>query len=264
MKITTKNSSLEPVKKKTFKAVLSQFLAKECPQVGGELTRDLLAVKIEELFDKFFPETSRMKMGQMMWNAIDETEVSGYGKSIEKTKIKPVCLNLVDIRDIEAKLGGASKRNIRKEQVKRIFTQAKEQNGVLAYTDVAQMMGLSGSTIGKYVREMARTDGYRVPHRGLLHDMGPTVTHKKQICYKILVQGKSVEQVSKETKHSPEAITRYVTDYKRIYECLRNYFSIETTAYCTGKSKRLVQEYSTLIDSHKELIDKNLEDLDIF
>jgi hypothetical protein len=36
---------------------------------------------------------------------------------------------------------------------------------------------------------------------------------KKQICYRVIVQGKSIETAARETNHSPEAITRYVKDY---------------------------------------------------
>lgn len=250
MKRDAKESSLGPTKRKTFQAVLSRFLEQECPQVGGELTRKLMARKIEELFNRFFPQVSRLRMGQVVWNAVDEKEVCGYGKKIENVELRPVCLDLVKPEDIEKRLHGERKKEIRKQQVKRVFEQAKAQRGVLTYTDVGEMTGLSAATIGKYVREMEQSDGYRLPHRGLIHDMGPTVTHKKAICYKLLVEGKSVETVCRETNHSPEAVTRYVRDYKRIHACLKNDMSVEATAYCTGRSRRLVKEYANLIGEH--------------
>jgi DNA-binding CsgD family transcriptional regulator len=37
--------------------------------------------------------------------------------------------------------------------------------------------------------------------------MGPTLTHKKENIERLFLQGKSVEQIMRETYHSAEAIT---------------------------------------------------------
>ena len=76
--------------------------------------------------------------------------------------------------------------------------------------------------------------------------MGPTVTHKRQICYRVIVQGRSIEETARDTNHSPDAVTRYVKDYHRIVHCLRRGFSIAETAYATQLTSRLVQEYADL------------------
>ena len=84
-----------------------------------------------------------------------------------------------------------------------------------------------------------------IPRRGTIHDMGPSVTHKKQICYKIIV-----EEVSRETNHSPEAITRYVKDYKRISSCIAEGLSVEATRFVTNVSEKLIYEYISLIEEN--------------
>ena len=33
--------------------------------------------------------------------------------------------------------------------------------------------------------------------------MGRSITHKKQICYKVIVEGESIEQTARESDHSP-------------------------------------------------------------
>jgi DNA-binding CsgD family transcriptional regulator len=77
--------------------------------------------------------------------------------------------------------------------------------------------------------------------------MGPSITHKKQICYKVIVQGKSIETAARETGHSPEAVTRYVKDYKRILACLNRGLSPRDTAFIAKVSENLVYEYMNLI-----------------
>jgi DNA-binding CsgD family transcriptional regulator len=252
-------SSLEaqfgPLQKKTFASALSLFFEQQCPQMGGHLTRQVLVNTIQELVETFYPANTHLRMGQVMWPAVDENEHAGYGKTMEKTKIKPVFLDMVAPEDIEATLNGERKKLIRQRATIRLFHQAKDQGGVLTGIDVATMMRLSPATISRYVREWEKEHQAIVPRRGTIHDMGRSVTHKRQICYKMVVQGKSVEETARETNHSPEAITRYVKDYKRILACLHKGLTPKETAFVVKVSERLVFEYVNLI--HENQVDIN-------
>ena len=113
------------------------------------------------------------------------------------------------------------------------------------------MMRLSPETISKYVREWEKENQKIVPRRGTIHDMGRSVTHKKQICYKVIVEGKSIEKTARETGHSPEAITRYIKDYKRILACLSQGLTPKDTAFIANISENLVYEYINLIHENQ-------------
>lgn len=243
-----------PLQRKTFNAALSRFFATQCPQMGGELTRNFLVSKVQELVEEFYPPNTHLRMGQVMWPAVDEKETASYGKSIENTRLKPVFLDLIHSNDIEALLNGEKAKLIRQRAVIRLFDQAKEQGGVLTNVDVGTMTRLSPQTISNYVRDWEKSHQCLVPRRGTIHDMGPSITHKRQICYKIIIEGKSVEQTARETRHSPEAITRYVKDYKRIHACLNAGLSPENTAFAVNVSEKLVYEYMALIEqNHMDL-----------
>jgi len=242
-----------PLQKKTFASALSLFFERQCPQMGGHLTRQVLVNNIQKLIDEFYPPNTHLRMGQIMWPAVDENETGAYGKTIEKTKLKPVFVDMLTPGDIEAILNGEKKRAIRQRVSVRLFNQAKEQGGVLTGVDVATMMRLCPATISKYIREWEKENNTIVPRRGTVHDMGRSITHKKQICYKMIVEGKSVEQTARETNHSPEAITRYIKDYKRILACLHRGLSPKDTAFVVKVSERLVYEYLNLI--HKNQVD---------
>ena len=90
----------------------------------------------------FFLATERMRMGQVMWYAIDVNERAGYGKSIDRCKLNPVILDLVHLNDVDDLLNGIKKRERNKKVVKRLFEQAFEQGGVLTNADVGGMMRL--------------------------------------------------------------------------------------------------------------------------
>lgn len=240
------DSIYSPLERKTFKAALSKFFEDQCPQYG-ELARDTLVQHLQALVEKFYPSHNFMRMGQVMWPAVDEKETAGYGKSIEKTKLMPVFVDIITDDDIKKLANSVKKKDIRKEAAVRIFMQSKEQGGVLTGVDVASMMNMSPATVYKYVREYEQEKKVLVPRRGTIHDMGRTLTHKKEICRKIIIEGKTVEETARLTNHSPEAITRYVKDYKRISSCLAKGLSPKDTAFAVKVSENLVYEYQKLI-----------------
>jgi len=53
------------------------------------------------------------------------------------------------------------------------------QKGVLTHADVGAILRLSSGTISRYVREYEKETGEIVPRRCNIHDMGLTLTHKK-------------------------------------------------------------------------------------
>jgi hypothetical protein len=109
-------------------------------------------------------------------------------------------------------------------------------------------MHLAPGTVGKYVSETEKEQGKPIPRRGNVHDMGPTLTHKRIICIKCLKEGKTVEITARETNHSPEAVPRYINDFKRFHACFSSEWEIEKISYATGLSKSLTQEYVNLIN----------------
>jgi DNA-binding CsgD family transcriptional regulator len=248
-------SSLEaqfgPLQKKTFAAALDRFFEEQCPQLGGHLTRQVIVNKVQGMVEEFYPPNTHLRMGQVMWPAVDENETAAYGKTIEKTKLKPVFVDMIAPQDIEAVLKGEKAKTIRQHVAIRMFYQAKEQGGVFSGVDVATMMRLSPATISNYARDWEKQNQTSVPRRGTIHDMGRSITHKKQICYKVIVEGKSIEQTARETKHSPEAITRYIKDYKRILACLSQGLTPKDTAFVAKVSENLVYEYMNLIDENQ-------------
>jgi len=247
-----------PLQRKTFGAALSQFFEEQCPQMGGQLTRNMLVKNIQQLIEKFYPPNTHLRMGQVMWPAVDEHEKASYGKTIEKTKLKPVFGDVNTQDDIEAILQGERAKIIRQRATIRLFKQAKNQGGVLTGVDAGAMMRLSPATISRYVREWEKEHQEIIPRRGTIHDMGRSITHKKQICYRVIVQGKSIETTARETNHSPEAVTRYVKDYKRILACLNKGLTPKDTAFVAKVSEKLVFEYMNLINKNQNDI-KNQE-----
>jgi hypothetical protein len=102
--------------------------------------------------------------------------------------------------------------------------------------------------VNRCIHEHERETGEVVPRRATVHDMGPTITHKAAICRKVIMEGRSIEETARLTQHSPEAVGRYVQDYRRVLTCLKQGFSVQQSAYATGMSESLVREYQRLAE----------------
>ena len=58
-------------KERFFKPVIMNFFARECPRFFGPVLREKIADELLTLFESFSPEISRLKSGQILWNALD-------------------------------------------------------------------------------------------------------------------------------------------------------------------------------------------------
>ena len=256
--ISGREAAYGPLQRKTFRAALVHELRLHVPALGS-LTAIPLAQRIEQMVDAYYPAVQRLRMGQLMWPAVDERETSGYGKRIEDCQLKPVLLEAVSMQDIEDLLKGLSGKQIRQKVAVRLFEQAKSQGGVLTSVDAASIMRLSPSTIGRYIKEHEKLSGTLVPRRGTVHDMGPSLTRKRQICRMVIVENQSVEQTARRTNHSAEAVTRYVHDYRRVCACMKRGLTLDQTSFATSLSKRLITEYQDLMQEDNDL-QEGLED----
>ena len=247
MKVEKHPAKEPPVQRKDFRAALGRFLAEAVPALSGDLVRDAVVKALMELIDAYLPPGERMRPGQTLWYGVDAAAKGGYGKRIEDTPIRPVVVDLVTDDDIRAYVERVPKRERRKRVAVRLHRQAREQGAVFSYADSAALMRLSPSTVGTYIRNHERETGQAVPRRGNVHDMGPTLTHKRIICIKHLKEGKSISQTALETDHSPAAVTRYVQDFKRVHICLRDGWNLGKIAQATGLSPGLVTQYVDMI-----------------
>jgi hypothetical protein len=237
---------------KTFEGALGSFIETECPQLGGLRTRQTLVGAIAELVHAHFPSTSHLGQGQIRWTAVHKDEKSSYGKTISQSMLTPVVLDLLPPSEIEARANGAKLRDVKKDSVARLFTQAYEQSGVLTNAEVALLLKLSAGTVGSYRREWEKQHEKLLPTRGSIHDMGPTLTHKKIILQKLIFEGKTVETVCRETDHSPEAVLRYATNFKQVIMCQSKGLDVTQTAFATKLSKRLIEEHRALADECRQ------------
>ncbi len=89
-----------------------------------------------------------------------------------------------------------------------------------------------------------------LPHTGVIHDMGSTITHKVQIVVKHVVEKKAPNIVAKETNHSQSAVDHYLRDYNRVKTLHKDKKDIEYIHLATNLSKNVINQYLKIINQY--------------
>ena len=137
---------------------------------------------------------------------------------------------------------------IRKQVIARIMKEAYQQGGILSSRDVALILA-SKTTVISNARIQYETENKTVlPHPGVLHDMGPTITHKQTIVYKYAVEKKATNIIAIETKHSQKAVDRYIRDYNRVKTLLLENKDLMFIHLTTGIAKNVIKQYQDIFN----------------
>jgi DNA-binding CsgD family transcriptional regulator len=132
--------------------------------------------------------------------------------------------------------------------------QAYEQGGLLTNHDLSEILNLAESLIAQLLANYERQNKTLIPRRGTVHDAGNSLSHKWIICHKRYVEGKSADQIARESYHSLEAVDRYLGQFDRVRHCLQQGMDTVEIAHILNCSVSLVEVYQQI---DKELKSNN-------
>lgn len=218
----------------------------------GEITAKAIIDDILKLIEEYFLVSSidddlhHVHYGQLVYMAVD---VEGYprrGQSIADTKLRPVVLSLVTDDDQDVYAHGFDFATLRKNRIKRWCDQAFDQGGLLSQLDLSILLGVCDATISKYVNEI-QNSGHLLPTRGNIHDLSGAVTHKREIIT-LYLENYMTPEIATKTKHSREAVDRYIQDYHRVEMLWRHGITdLIQISQLARLSKRVAQQYIDLL-----------------
>jgi hypothetical protein len=237
-----------PMLNKTLKIALSHRIAKEFPRIGGDRMCDLCAEVVLEVVGQHMRTAESVQHGQCLWMGISVDDPPARRKRIRNTDLVPVILDLSTAEDIQAILDrkAASERMLSKAI--RLCEQAHAQGALLSNADLSVIMNRSDSQIATLLAAHERKTHKVVPRRATLHDVGTGLTHKRIICWKRYAEGKSSEQIAIETRHSIEAVDRYLGDFDRVRNCRKQGMTQEQIAFTLEHGVNLVKQYLEIDD----------------
>lgn len=239
-----------PQAAKTFCGALEAFFAAEFPQQAGLRARRAIVQGIVDLVHQFFPQTTHLRQGQVTWVSVAKDEVAAYGKTMPKTRMVPVILTLIAEDEAAQRRDGKRLRDLKRDAVARLCSETDAQGGCITAAEIAILLKTTPTTVGRYIAQWQEIHGKLLPRRGTIHDMGPTLTHKKEICRLLFLEGMTVAETVNTTKHSTKAIDRYITNFRQVFTCKAKGLNVDETARATKLSKRLVEEYHRLFDDY--------------
>jgi hypothetical protein len=243
-----RETQYRPQAGKTLREALRHFITREFPRLGGPWVVELFVDKLLEFVDRYHIHRDMLQPGQLLWPAIAIAESPGYRKPTYATRQVPVVITLANQEDIADLRAGAKWTTILQHALVRAMKEAYVQGGVLTTSDLSVLFHRSHSWVADLIRQYEQETGEIVPRRGNLHDMGRTVTHKRIICHKAYLEGKTTDVIARETGHSPQAVDRYLLDFARVYYAvIKRGMSVEETVFAIQRPRHLVEEYVRLI-----------------
>ena len=195
------------------------------------------------------PNERMLSYGQLVWMAVPIDEYPQKGKSIVKTRMKPVVLTFLASEDIESFRNGFTSRQLRINRLVRWCYQAYDQGALLTQLDLAVLLNVCDAVVSDYVNEWQKTSGKVLPTRGNIHDLSGAITHKKEIIT-LYLQGHLTPTIAAKTKHSKEAVDRYIRDYESVKTVRTVTDDIDKISRITKLSKRVISQYLDLIPQH--------------
>lgn len=239
-----------PMREKTLKNALAQRLRKEFPRLGGDRILSLCAEMILEIVRQHQRPLASVEHGQIVWMAVSREDPPARAKRISHTDLIPVVLNLSTIQDIDAILARQSRTETLTRRAVRLCEEAYAQGALLGNCDLAVLLNTDNSAISKVLVAYERNQQRVVPRRATLHDVGTGLTHKRIICWKRYAEGKSQDQIARETHHSLDAVDSYLGKFDRVRHCLEQGLNAVEIAFTLNCSLSLVNQY---INIHEEL-----------
>ncbi len=243
---------------KGIHGAIKHLLEEQYSFVGGDRIQDMLVDDLIHLFRQCSRDPWNLEVGQTLWFAVHKDEKPGPGKTLAKTRVVPVILSVVHEEDRQIRMNGYSPKEIRKYRVARMLREAYAQNGVLTQADVAGLLGVSAGTIGKDIREYQAEHGVILPYRGTIHDIGPSVTHKKVIITMFL-KNIPTPDIARRTQHTEDACDRYIKSFKKVNQ-LQGRMKPHEIATMLDMSERLVMEYIALIEEYESRREEDTHD----
>ena len=233
----------------SLKGSLLDLIQRDYQFIAGEKIQEMFASDVVNLIDSCYKDPWKMDVGQVVWYGVKVDEKPNYGKNSKNTALTPVILTVVSEQDLEMKNAGYSDREVREGKMVRLFKEAYEQDALLTHSDVAFLLNVSTGTVSKQVREYMERTGEIIPTRGIIHDMGRALTHKR-IIIRLYKEGYQTPEIARKTNHTEEACDRYIKAYKKVVK-LSKKMGVEEIAQTLEMSVSLVKEYVKLMNEVK-------------
>ena len=249
----TNERAFRPLRDKTLRAMIRQRFITEYGYSDAVPIAEFIANDLMTIIGQVSQPFERLQPGQMVWLAVPVDLPREYhGRRLGDLPLQPIVLSLLTEEDIQQLQQARRPRDrlaLRCKRIARLFHEAYAQGTTLAYADVAALFNLDLSAVAHDVRAWQAQAAEPLPHRGRVHGIGPTTTHKAQIVESIL-QGKQLPEVARLHNHSLRNVERYYKGYNAVEIAASFTDDLHLIALMTGIRYHVVAQYYSLVQQY--------------
>jgi hypothetical protein len=191
----------------------------------------------------------QLGLGQIKLLVVDASERSG--KPLDQCQKVTVQLTLDDAQeDFRVRLEHGVD-GLRRARILRVTAEARDQNGLLSYEDLAfRLFNCGVRTIVRDVNAL-RQRGVEVPSRGQQQDIGPSQTHRVQ-AVRLDLTGMEANEIARRLYHTLGSIENYVTTFARVAFLAGKGYGDDEIAFVMRRSSPLIAAYRKLLDEFRD------------
>ena len=190
-------------------------------------------------------ESNGRRSGQVMVNLARHN--TGHGQSLAEISTVSVCWT-VDAGESDKELARSQGQTaLRWHRIERLLDEALLQGGVATQEDLAEILEVSVRTIKRDFAQL-HEQGHFLPSRGYRQGIGRGQSHKVQIIEQWLM-GATYDQIMQRTRHSLDAIRRYIQSFVRIVELHQQQMAPEQIGFIIQIGPELVRRYLAIYEA---------------
>jgi hypothetical protein len=256
--------TFRPLRDKTLRAMIRQRFISEYGYGDAVPIAEFITDDLMRLIHQVSQPYERLQPGQMVWLGVPlDLPREQHGRRLGDLPLQPIVLSVLteeDVQDLQAAHKRQDWLTLRCKRISRLFQEAYAQGTTLAYSDVAALYGLNLDVVRHDVQAWEEREGKHLPHRGRVHGLGPTTSHKNQIMESIL-QGQQLPEVARLHHHSLPNVERYYRGYNAVEIAAGFTDDLNLIALMTGTERHVVAQYYALVEKYRpEQLKKNRVD----
>jgi hypothetical protein len=242
---------------RSFKQAIIHLLETDYGLLGSGRVLALLAEDLQQVADQFYPPPQHLQSG---WLLFTGTKACGpkphpgqNGGDHQLVTLPWPVLLTEDIQALADLPPGQAGRAARSQLTQNRLVRLVEYGWshplgpvLLTTTDLALMVGLTPSQVGRLLAQARLASAKPLPTKGYFFDQGAAPSHKADIIA-LYEQGLDEADIARQAQHAQSSVGRYLRDYERVKLLLRRQVPSEEIASLTGLQPSVVKAYVQLI-----------------
>lgn len=256
---THRSRNFSPLREKSLVSALVQLLVTKFGYGPKVIFAEQIVEHVLATIDAFVKPASLLKPGQMLWIAVADDGRKHTFKSMKDIPQVPVILDVLTAADLKALADDVDFTTVRRRRHARLLDQAYTQGGALAHTDLSAITLTPEWVVAKDIARTQEDEDRLLPHRGTVHDVGPTLTHKTDVA-RLLEAGYLEPDIARKLSpvHNLRSVERYAQVYKNVIKLLESNLAPGEISGILSISQRLLDTYIAIVyEHHPEIIAQN-------